>query len=322
MSSFNFSISILTPSYLFSIPLVNGGTYNFTVDWGDSNPSDIITTYDGGTHTYSIPGTYIISMSGTCTQFDFLNGFYGPLNSSLVRQVLSFEDMGFTILSFGGCTNLVSIADNMSVLTNLNTAENMFSGCYSLLTIFGSMFSGSAGITSFKNTFANCTNIFIQQDLPSEIFSNNTAVTDFTTTFLNCVSLKSVPTDLFTNNLLATTFQSTFQGSGIVSLSTAGVFQQNSLVINFSSTFASCKDLQLNQVIFCQENQKDLRFINKSVNFSSCFYECFLDENSHGTSPDLWNYNFGTETPIKTNCYFSVKYESLTNSSDIPKDWL
>ena len=49
----------------YTLPTVDGGVYNFTVDWGDSS-SDTITSWNQSeiTHTYATPGVYEISISG------------------------------------------------------------------------------------------------------------------------------------------------------------------------------------------------------------------------------------------------------------------
>jgi hypothetical protein len=47
-----------------TIPLFNGATYNFTVDWGDNSESTITAWNDSDlTHTYSSPGTYTVTIS-------------------------------------------------------------------------------------------------------------------------------------------------------------------------------------------------------------------------------------------------------------------
>ena len=49
------------------LPLISTGSYNFTVDWGDSTTSTI-TAYNQAavTHTYSVAGTYQIKINGVC----------------------------------------------------------------------------------------------------------------------------------------------------------------------------------------------------------------------------------------------------------------
>lgn len=50
----------------YTLPTVDGGVYDFTVDWGDSS-TDSITSWNQSeiTHTYSTPGIYQISITGT-----------------------------------------------------------------------------------------------------------------------------------------------------------------------------------------------------------------------------------------------------------------
>ncbi len=74
-----------------TLPLVNGGMYNFTVNWGDDN-TDTITSWNQAqkTHTYSSAGTYTVSIKGTIIGFNFNWGGdknkltqisqWGPLN--------------------------------------------------------------------------------------------------------------------------------------------------------------------------------------------------------------------------------------------------
>jgi surface protein len=47
-----------------SLPLEDTGTYNFLVDWGDGT-SDTITSSSQRQHTYTVPGEYIVTISGT-----------------------------------------------------------------------------------------------------------------------------------------------------------------------------------------------------------------------------------------------------------------
>ncbi len=64
------------------LPLDSGGTYDFTVNWGDGQ-SDTITAYDQAevTHTYASAGTYDITIEGTCEGWGFANS--GEDNSKL-----------------------------------------------------------------------------------------------------------------------------------------------------------------------------------------------------------------------------------------------
>ena len=50
-----------------SIPTFSGGTYDYTIDWGDGLSDSNVT--GNITHTYAAAGTYQVSISGTCPKF-------------------------------------------------------------------------------------------------------------------------------------------------------------------------------------------------------------------------------------------------------------
>ena len=61
--------------YSISLPLVPGGSYDFTVDWGDPSDGvdDSVTSWDDAdsTHTYATPGRYWVTITGTISGFSF-----------------------------------------------------------------------------------------------------------------------------------------------------------------------------------------------------------------------------------------------------------
>lgn len=87
----------------FTLPLVSGGTYDFTADWGDGTSSEI-TAYDDPdiTHTYS-GDAYTISMTGTLTAWAF--NYSGDKDK--LTGITSFGNVGLTDLGNGfyGCEN-------------------------------------------------------------------------------------------------------------------------------------------------------------------------------------------------------------------------
>ena len=287
--TFKFTITTTSTPQDFTLPLINGGTYNFTVNWGDGTANSTITAYNvGNIHSYAIPGTYTISMWGTCTQFAFNNAG----DKLLINKLLDFIDMGFTVLNFYGCSNLTTIASSMKKLKSLTTAVNMFYGCTSLTLIPSGIFEGCIAITTFVYTFRSCTSL---TSIPADLFRYNTVVTNFQGTFRNCAGLTSIPTDLF---------------------------RYNTIVTNFSYTFYGCAKAQYNINIFYAVGEEGTRFSNKTVNFDSCFYRTSFS-GIQGTAPDLWNCDFGTGTPTKTICYGGAgnSLTSLANYDDIPVEW-
>ena len=341
--TFKFTITTTSTPQDFTLPLINGGTYNFTVNWGDGTANSTITAYNvGNIHSYAIPGTYTISMWGTCTQFAFNNAG----DKLLINKLLDFIDMGFTVLNFYGCSNLTTIASSMKKLKSLTTAVNMFYGCTSLTLIPSGIFEGCIAITTFVYTFRSCTSLTsIPADLfryntvvtnfqgtfrncagltsiPTDLFRYNTIATTFSYIFLDCISLTSIPTDLFRYNTVVTNFQGIFQGCTSLTSIPTDLFRYNTIVTNFSYTFYGCAKAQYNINIFYAVGEEGTRFSNKTVNFDSCFYRTSFS-GIQGTAPDLWNCDFGTGTPNKTTCYGGAgnSLTSLTNYTDIPVEW-
>ena len=89
-----------------TLPLVSGGyTYNFTVDWGDGQSSEI-TAHDDldKKHTYENEGDYNLVIEGTLEAWSFNNAG----DKDKIRSVENFGDLGYKDLSgaFQGCINL------------------------------------------------------------------------------------------------------------------------------------------------------------------------------------------------------------------------
>jgi len=125
--------------------------------------------------------------------------------------------------------------------------------------------------------------------------SNNIEVTNFAWCFTSCSLLATVPIDLF---------------------------KYNTKVNSFFYTFSYCNKLQQNANIFWADGERDTRFHDKTVSFQGCFSRTSFT-GTQGTSPDLWNCDFGTGTPTKTDCFDGAgnSETSLTNYTDIPTDW-
>jgi len=258
----------------FTLPLVSDGTFNFIVNWGDNSAEETITTYNvGNAHIYAVAGIYIISMKGTCTKFDFN---LQRTSCIKVKRLLDFVDMGFTELSFCGCTNLTFIASNMKRLTHLTTAYLMFEECSSLTTIPAGIFEGSTGITSFALTFQLCSSI---TSIPTGLFDNNTSVTTFGGVFNGCSLLSSIPTHLFDNNTLVKYFAYVFGSCTLLSSIPTGLFDNNILVTTFAGAFNNCNLLD--------GDAPELWLRVPEPTGSSCFTNCTNLDN-YASIPDDW----------------------------------
>jgi surface protein len=101
-----------------------GGGYNYTVDWGDASTTTGVT--GNTTHTYSVPGTYTVSISGT------FPGIY--FNNTGDRQkILTIEQWGtngwtFFQHAFQGASNLTNNAVDTPNLSSVTDMSYLFNG--------------------------------------------------------------------------------------------------------------------------------------------------------------------------------------------------
>ena len=102
-----------------TLPLRSGFSYNFSVDWGDGNTSEIDVHDDTDrVHTYTNAGDYTVIITGVVEAW-FFNG-KGDKNK--ITSVTDLGDVGWISLNsaFKGCKNLVGFAGgNVSKVTNM-----------------------------------------------------------------------------------------------------------------------------------------------------------------------------------------------------------
>ncbi|MFY9309197.1 MAG: hypothetical protein WAQ28_09155 [Bacteroidia bacterium] len=270
--------------------------------------------------------------------------------TDLFRYNTAVSTNGF-VQTFYGCSGITSIpTDLFRYNTIVSSFNGTFTNCSGITSIpaglfdyntqvaasgFADTFFGCTGLTSiptdlfryntlvstsgFSRTFYNCSGI---TSIPTDLFRYNTAVSTsgFVQTFYGCTGLTSVPTDLFRYNTAVSTngFIQTFFGcSGLTSVPT-DLFRYNTAVTSFSSTFSGCTKLQLNRNIFFADGEEGTRFLNKSVDFTSCFSRTSFT-GVQGEAPYLWNCNFGSGTVTKTSC-FAGAGNSTTSLSNYPDE--
>ena len=107
-----------------TLPLVSGYTYDFTVDWGDGNSSEITSFGDGDkTHIYATAGDdHNIVIKGTLEAWSFND----TGDKDKILSVESFGDLGYKNLSgaFQGCTNLAAFEGGIT--SDVTDMRSMF----------------------------------------------------------------------------------------------------------------------------------------------------------------------------------------------------
>jgi surface protein len=193
------------------LPLVSTGSYNFVVQWGDGTQNNITAWNQAAvTHTYSVAGTYQITIKGICKGWVFNN-------TGDRLKILSVQQWGNLSLGtsqgsyFHGCANLnlTSVSDtlNLTGTTNLNQA---FRGCGALTTINKISSWNTVSVNVMSALFRECTNF--NQPIGSWNVSN---VTDFSFMFEAATNFNSGDINNWTLNTVSSiSMISMFQNCG------------------------------------------------------------------------------------------------------------
>ena len=105
------------------LPLLSGGTYSGTIDWGDTSTSAL--SYANRSHTYASGGVYTITISGTISGFRFANGG----DKLKIGNVSNWGNLTITTdQAFFGCTNLTATATDAPIISTA-TLSYTFYGC-------------------------------------------------------------------------------------------------------------------------------------------------------------------------------------------------
>jgi len=185
------------------LPLHNGGTYDFVIDWGDGGPTDHITVWNQAetTHTYASAGPYDLTIAGTCTGWRF-NNTGDRLKILDISQwgTLKFGNLGSY---FYGCENLTATATDVPDLTGTTALTNCFRGCLAFTSDLSAW--DVHAVTNMYAIFRDC-HVF-NSDLSGWDVH---AVTDMYSMFCYCYAFTS---DLSGWDVHAVTnLQSTFYG--------------------------------------------------------------------------------------------------------------
>ena len=223
--------------------------------------------------------------------------------------------------NFSFCQGLTSIPEN---LFKYNTAVINFywnfAGCTSLTSIPENLFKYNTKAINMDTCFGNCTSL---TSIPENLFKYNTAIQSFKQSFQSCIGLTIIPSGLFYTNTEVVRFDNTFYNCSHLTSIPEELFKNNTKVQLFYECFRDCPKLTLNKYIFYSSGEESTKFLNKTVNFTNCFYRTSFT-GVQGIAPELWLCDFGTGTATKTDCFAGAgnSVTSLSNYADIPTEWV
>lgn len=187
----------------FNIPFpTNDNTTpaDITVDWGDDSQvtvvasGTILSESDSFGHTYSIAGTYTITISSNQTD-------------EAQQQIPELHFQNNRYVNGYNRNKLISVDTPLLNMGTVDWRGANFASCQSLQSIPKELFDKNTGIKSFAYYFSDCPAL---QSIPEGLFDKTTQATDFSGCFQFCTALRSIPEGLFEKNTQATNFEMTF----------------------------------------------------------------------------------------------------------------
>jgi len=273
-----------------TLPLINTGTYNMLVDWGDGT-QDTITIWNQAerTHTYATAGTYTITIKGTCRGFRFAGG-----GDRL--KLLDISQYGILNLStdsaFQGCSNFNATATDAPIISTTSFFR-MFNGCTN--------FNGNVGnwntskVTNMNWMFGEAREF--DQNIGGWDVSNVTIVTGADTGMFFGTNMKfnngGSPSINNWNVSKITNLQQMFSGCFRFNQPIGNWNTSN--VTNMSSMFAGC-------TLFNQDlGNWD---ISKVTTFNNTFISCTNFNN--GGSPNINNWTINPNSNVSMVDMFAL----------------
>ena len=233
--SFVFTVQTTASPEIFALPLEASGTYDFHVNWGDSNSDNITVWNDAATtHSYAAAGTYTITIFGIIQGWRFNNGG----DKDKIYDISSWGPLklGNSNGYFYGCSNLTISATDILDTAAVTTFQSAFRDCSSLTTLDVSGWD-TAAITTFIAAFYNCSSL-TTLDVSGW---DTAAVATFQSAFYNCSSLTTLDVSGWDTAAVAT-FYSTFHNcSSLTTLDVSG--WDTAAVANLYFTFRNCSSL-------------------------------------------------------------------------------
>jgi surface protein len=257
-----------------TLPLVVGGNYGFTVDWGDGSSNTISSWNDvNKTHTYGNSDRYYIIVSGTIRGFSYDEAATPQVQRDQLREITEFGPLAIGAAgqtdnyTFAGCVNLeiISAPTGPSLLYSTSLV-GMFSGCALLRDITNTNTWNLTNVTSLESTFEGCAAF-----APGSLQWNTTNIISMSKMFLNCTSFNTDISQFITSGV--TNMSSMFEGA---SLYNARVDSWNvSNVLDMTNMFNGA--INYNQPLYSWERiaGSDISTLSNVTNMSGMFYGAF-----------------------------------------------
>ena len=159
MADFVFEVITTGVDEIFTLPLQSNGSYDFNVDWGDTNDDDITAWDDAAkTHTYAVADTYTVTIDpGVAGEIDGWS-FNNNADAPKIGDISAWGDLrlGDNNAYFYGCINLTISAVDTLDLTGTNYMINAFRNCSSLTTNAAMNSWDLSGILHMAYMFSGC----------------------------------------------------------------------------------------------------------------------------------------------------------------------
>jgi surface protein len=130
------------------LPYTASGTYVGIINWGDGTTSS--NSYSSSSHTYSLPGTYSVVITGTVSGFSFNNAGH----KSKIKAISTWGDLVLQGPAFYGCNNL-SLSSTIDLPTIIGTVSNLFANCSSFTSSNRINEWNTSNVTDMSYMFSN-----------------------------------------------------------------------------------------------------------------------------------------------------------------------
>ena len=146
-----------------TLPLESDGTYAFHVDWGDGS-SDDITAFDDAavSHTYSVAGTYTITITGTIDGWRF-NNTGDRLKLEEIQQWGPLR-VGSNQAQFFGCENMAITATDELDVSGETELGGLFRNCFGITTPPVTTNWDVSSCLTFRDMFRDCSGMTTPPD--------------------------------------------------------------------------------------------------------------------------------------------------------------